>query len=303
MYEKLVKRFGIPEAARDYVKEMFTEQEIRFVENMDQPEFTKEDIAAMLPSNPDFAESAYQRGILSLVSEDPEVYRINDFYGMLDVFVISRPEVYRSFPKEVQKALDAWYFQAYLDGLDPDLTAVPTEDRVLTLDETLAFIDGQERTPYLNSCDCRSLAGDCGMPLRTCITYRDGINTFVHRGHSQALTKEEAKAVVRQADKDGLMHTVNPNGICNCCGDCCYLFRGQRARGSQGLWPASKHVVSVNKERCVGCGMCVKRCQLQALEMDGERVRVHRERCAGCGICATACPAEALEMKDRSKGV
>lgn len=213
MYEEIVKRFGIPEAARDYVKDMFTEQEIYFVENMDKPEFTKEDIAEMIPSDPDFARSAYQRGILSLASDHEEVYRLNNFYGMLDVFAISRQEVYRSFPKEVQKALDDWYFQAYLDGLDPDLTAAPTEDRVLTLDETLQFIDEQERTPYLNFCDCRSLAGDCGMPTKTCITYRDGINTFVHRGHSQALTKEEAKDVVRQADKDGLMHTVNSNGI------------------------------------------------------------------------------------------
>lgn len=299
MYEEIVKRFGIPEAARDYVKDMFTEQEIYFVENMDKPEFTKEDIAAMIPSDPDFARSAYHRGILSLASDHEEVYRLNNFYGMLDVFAISRQEVYRSFPKEVQKALDDWYFQAYLDGLDPDLTAAPTEDRVLTLDETLQFIDEQERTPYLNFCDCRSLAGDCGMPTKTCITYRDGINTFVHRGHSQALTKEEAKDVVRQADKDGLMHTVNSNGICNCCGDCCYLFRGQRARSSAGLWPASKHIVSIDKERCVGCGKCTRRCHLQALEMENKKVRLHGERCAGCGICATACPVQALEMKDR----
>ena len=89
MYEEIVKRFGIPEAARDYVKDMFTEQEIYFVENMDKPEFTKEDIATMIPSDPDFARSAYQRGILSLASDHEEVYRLNNFYGMLDVFAIS----------------------------------------------------------------------------------------------------------------------------------------------------------------------------------------------------------------------
>ena len=79
------------------------------------------------------------------------------------------------------------------------------------------------------------------MPTDTCVTYKDGINSFVDRGLSKKISKEEAKEVVRRADAAGLMHTAGMGGICNCCGDCCYLFRAQKRRKSTGVWPAAKH--------------------------------------------------------------
>ena len=77
--------------------------------------------------------------------------------------------------------------------MDPDPNVRPTGDKILTLDETLDFIDSQNRPVYLNYCDCRSLKGDCGMPTKTCITYKDGVNTFAHRGLSEEIDKEKAK--------------------------------------------------------------------------------------------------------------
>jgi Pyruvate/2-oxoacid:ferredoxin oxidoreductase delta subunit len=264
--------------------------------------FTEADITQILPGREDFVHQAYHDGVLSRTEDSRDgqpLYRLNSFYGALDVFVISHQEVYRTFPEETRLALDSWYFRAYMDGLDADRSKAPTADVIMTLEETLNFIDRQTRTPYLNDCDCRSLRGDCGLPTRTCITYRNGANTFVDRGHSEELTKEEAKEIVRQADRDGLMHTVNPDGICNCCGDCCYLFRGQQERNSTGLWPKANYVVSIDEDRCVGCGLCTTRCHFRVLTPEAGRILAEPERCIGCGICATACPAEAITMKGR----
>ena len=300
MSRVLFDKFEVPEEAREYIGYFLTDQEIYFIEKIEKEAFDLVDIALLIPeAAKEFAASAYRRGVLSFVDEEKGIYRLNDFYGRLDIFSISETEKYRSIPEEARKNIENWYFGAYYKSLDQNLSIRPTQDEVLLLDEVLAFIDEQDRPVYLNYCDCRSLLGDCGLPTRTCITYKNGINTFVHRGHSEEIDKERAKEIVREADKAGLMHTVNPNGICNCCGDCCYLFRSQKKRGSQGFWPAAKHVISLNREACILCGKCTKRCHFGVLEKKDQELIVHEEKCVGCGICATACPKQALKMKGR----
>ena len=271
--------------------------------------FTKEDLEfiAAFPAaiSEDYRKDAFHRGIISKTDETGDRYVLNDFYGMLDVFAVSQTEKYHTLPKETRKALDDWYFQEYFDGLDPDPKVRPTEDAVLTLEEMYAYIDGQERQAYLNYCDCRSLTGDCGLPTRTCITYRDGINGFADRGLSKAITKEEAKEIVRMADEAGLMHTANPNGLCNCCGDCCYLFRSQRLRHSQGFWPRSPYIVEMDPEKCISCGKCIKRCHFGIFSRESaeKRARVILDiaDCVGCGLCVNTCPAKALQLKKRDE--
>ena len=300
MGELFIKKFGIPDVARDYLDIFFTDQEIRFVESMDKEVFTRSDIKNFISSNTDqFIKDSYRRAILSIVDEKEGTYRINDFYGRLDVFVVSETEKYHSIPKESRIKIDEWYFDTFYEGLDGDLSVRPTPDEILTIDEVLEFIDQQERPVYLNYCDCRSLSGDCGLPVRTCITYKNGINTFVHRGLSEKIDKERAKEIVRDADKKGLMHTVNPNGICNCCGDCCYLFRGQKRRGSSGFWPAARHIVEFDKTSCIHCGKCVKRCHFGVFSKEDGTIKPGISNCVGCGICATGCPTGSLKMKGR----
>ncbi|MCD7736847.1 MAG: 4Fe-4S binding protein, partial [Lachnospiraceae bacterium] len=157
----------------------------------------------------------------------------------------------------------------------------------------------KDRPVYLNYCDCKSLNGQCGKPRDTCITYKDGINTYVHRGLGKRIDAETAKEVVRRADRAGLMHTVNPTGICNCCDDCCYLFRSQKRRKSGGFWLKTDHVISWDQEKCVGCGLCKKRCRFQVFSGEKKELCLDFSRCVGCGLCASACPGGALELVAR----
>lgn len=316
------KRFGIPDAALPYLDIFFTPDELAFIAHAPLEPFTRSQVIDALRvagvSNKNdlgsFLSRAYRRGVVNLAdSSNPDPtspqarFTLGDFYGRLDIFVITEQKAWQTIPQNARRALDAWYFDAYMDGLDPDPTIPPTQDRVLSLDEALAFIDAQTRPVYLNTCDCRSLSGDCGLPTRTCLTYKNGPNTFCGRGLSQAITKEEAKDVVRMADKAGLMHTANPNGICNCCGDCCYLFRGQQRRNSRGVWPIAPHIIKLDANACIGCGKCAKRCHFGvfAIERDSatgkRRAVADTSACVGCGICATTCPTHALILTDRKQ--
>ena len=72
----------------------------------------------------------------------------------------------------------------------------------------------------------------------------------------------------------------------------------------------------VDKEKCTGCGACVKACPRNLIELAGEKKRVHilcsshdkgaesrkvcgnKTACIGCTLCVKKCPKDAIEMKN-----
>lgn len=298
--ETFIEKFQIPKVAHSYIAKIFTKEEIDFVDKLEKDIFSKRDVEEIIHKNVDeFIKESYRRGIISIVDESAGTYKISNFYGRLDIFSISEQENYRSIPIEDQLALDVWYFDNYYNGLDSNPNVRPTNDEILPLEKVLEFIDAKEQPVYLNYCDCRSLRGECGKPTKTCITYRNGINSFVHRGLSEEINKDKAKEIVKMADKKGLMHTVNPTGICNCCGDCCYLFRGQARRDSRGFWPKSEQIIEFTSETCIQCGACLRRCYFDVFSKENGEITADISKCIGCGICATACPTNSLKLKER----
>lgn len=300
----VIEKFKIPAEAYDVIPSILTEDERHFIARIDRETFTASDAARVSPKEisvseaEEFLQKGYKRGVFNLVNEEKKQYSLNSFYGRLDVFAISELDGYRALTEEQKNKLDSWYFEEYASSLDSDPGVRPTSDEVLPLNEVLEFIDKQDRTIYLNPCDCRALAGKCHKPVLTCITYKNGWNTFSHRGHSKTITKEEAKEIVIHADKAGLMHTVNPNGICNCCGDCCYLFRAGSRRNSTGFWPKAGYMIETYPEKCIGCGKCKKTCHFGVFSFENG-LSADRSKCAGCGICVGKCPKGALALIPR----
>ena len=289
--------FEIPPEGADLITFFFSEEEIRFLLAVSAGE-----IRMPVPADTPGIDTAkeYRRGLLSKTDATGNFFRLNSFYGVLHVFCISNYEKYQSLPWEKRILLDEWYFREYLKTLDNGQDP-PTSDRVLPLEEIVEEILSDPRPVYLNYCDCRSLTGACGLPRHTCITYKNGINTFVDRGLSEQIDPERAAEIVRQTEKDGLMHTSAMGGICNCCGDCCYLFRAQQARQSVGVWPAAEWIIEQDEEKCVNCGKCMKRCHLHVFAKysaaEGKpSVIADPSKCAGCGICRSTCPTGALKL-------
>lgn len=61
-----------------------------------------------------------------------------------------------------------------------------------------------------------------------------------------------------------------------------------------------KDVVSLklNKEKCVGCGMCLAVCPHQIFSLEGKKaVIVDKDACMECGACEMNCPFGALTVK------
>jgi len=292
--QQICQAFAIPDIASDLVDYFFSKEDQAFLLQVGRKTFSAYSF------DPLYIKNAYQRGIISKADEQGLEYRLSYFYEMLDVFVCTCKAKYDELSAEKKIALDAWYFHTYCDSLDPDLQRRPTSDKVLPLIEILQLIEIDHRTPYLNYCDCRSLTGTCNLPLRTCITYRTCINSFADRGISEKIDKDRVKQIMIDADKAGLMHTINDNGICNCCGDCCYLFRAQKQRKYEvGFWPESKYIVEIDEQKCVACGRCVRRCHLHVFELIEKHIICITSSCTGCGLCINTCPSGALKLVAR----
>jgi ferredoxin len=54
-------------------------------------------------------------------------------------------------------------------------------------------------------------------------------------------------------------------------------------------------VLSVDKEKCKGCGQCADICFLAAISLAGGNATIGAS-CAGCGRCAETCPNGAITL-------
>ena len=65
-------------------------------------------------------------------------------------------------------------------------------------------------------------------------------------------------------------------------------------------------MVNIRKERCKGCGLCVRACPMHILELAGEinangyhpAVVTDMEKCVMCTSCALTCPDMCIEITE-----
>jgi pyruvate ferredoxin oxidoreductase delta subunit len=75
-----------------------------------------------------------------------------------------------------------------------------------------------------------------------------------------------------------------------------------------GYWRYARP--SVDKEKCVGCGTCVKYCPEACIELTTNNKQPTTDKkeiadidycfCKGCGVCAQVCPVKAIKMEKES---
>ncbi len=122
----------------------------------------------------------------------------------------------------------------------------------------------------------------------------------------EVMSKEEAMAIMRKFDKEGLMHSVWTGvtpfviGVCNCDYDC-GAYRGYlHNRRKQGFFRA-EYICQANWERCNGCKACMRQCQFGAMFYSAsmKKVFIDPKRCYGCGVCRAACSKDAITLLPR----
>jgi NAD-dependent dihydropyrimidine dehydrogenase PreA subunit len=57
--------------------------------------------------------------------------------------------------------------------------------------------------------------------------------------------------------------------------------------------------ITVDKEKCNGCGECVEGCSGEVYELvDGKAAPVNKDECHCCHTCEALCAAEAITVED-----
>jgi len=51
-------------------------------------------------------------------------------------------------------------------------------------------------------------------------------------------------------------------------------------------------------DNCVGCGICVESCPVEAISLLENKAIINKELCIECASCIDVCPLEAIHQED-----
>lgn len=191
--------------------------------------------------------------------------------------------------------------------VEKELT-VPKE-KVLPLHEASKIIDKQDIIS-LSECPCKLERALLGDPCKTatdimrCLHFGNIGRYFIEHNLGKSITREEAKRVLQDAEEDGLVHKTfhdnfdfekSENSICNCCKCCCILFQTYY-RGIFAFHTITYYLAQMDEEKCVGCGICVEKCPIEAVSLVNGISHTDEHKCIGCGVCVHHCPEQARSL-------
>ena len=278
--------------------------------------------------------------VFKQVKENRERYCVND------IFFNYRTFGWPGRKGEYEKRVGPLHHKYLTDGaMSPWQNVKEKGLRVLPIDVTIE--DGSGVLPYeevrkildkveyftVSHCPCRHAnnldpdSPDCKYPTEVCLHFDKLGHYIVENGMGREITRQETEEILKRCAELGLVHGISnqqekPDTICNCCSDCCIWFLAMNRYGHAGSLTPSNFSITVNQLTCTGCGLCVKRCPMKALNLmddpsvKGRKVTVtgkdgreheltnkagkvtglNTERCIGCGVCAYKCQSQSLSL-------
>ncbi|SHJ33920.1 4Fe-4S dicluster domain-containing protein [Dethiosulfatibacter aminovorans DSM 17477] len=252
----------------------------------------------------DKIDKLYKDAIINKTSEDNAVkYELSTLFTRVNLMATFQREVWENIPDEIRKKISEWHFGEFLDRKKKlDLSDISkNQNSIVPLNEAIDYLMSSDEDIYIIPCDCKSTSENCNHSKNTCITLGKSKAPSIERGYGRKISKEEAIVILNDADKEGLIHTIESHAICNCCTCCCYPMRASKELGLETVWPKVKYVVSIDEDKCVGCGLCSNKCQRNVFSLENRKVNMNYDSCVGCGVCVNACPKEALSLMPLGK--
>ncbi len=124
---------------------------------------------------------------------------------------------------------------------------------------------------------------------------------YIDNGLGHKIELEEAYRILDKAQELGLItqpaSSQKPFTMCNCCVDCCGFLRAVSKHPKPAELVFTNYRVMVERDKCSGCGICLKRCQMGTIKAGVDsRSETNLDRCIGCGLCVATCPQKARRV-------
>ncbi|MBU1432385.1 4Fe-4S dicluster domain-containing protein [Myxococcota bacterium] len=259
-------------------------------------------------------------------------YEGQDYYlllpGLIGFFELTFMKSRVDLPKEeVARLMHEYLYEdaskgmanEFFDSKTPLTRTLPYEDQIPVSSQITSYENAREIIKNasfvaVGTCYCRHkkhhLGQDCakGAPMENiCISLGAGAEFFARRGFAEKKTVEETLQVLDRARSFNLTHITDnirqrPSFICNCCSCCCELLVGYQKGYHEGVAKA-QFTLNVDENICNGCGLCIKACNVSAIELIERKkpIQVKEDICLGCGACISACHRSAISLTPKRR--
>lgn len=270
-------------------------------------ELSPNDLSSML-------DEMFRKGVISRsVNDGPSKYSIAMLaIGMIEYHVDDlTKELVEMIHKYFDEAFGAEFFRSSLPQLrtSPHMKAIVPEYIVDTYDNMRHFVTSTKETIYVANCVCKQGEAIVGKPCRqtdnieVCLLF--GSTSYPARNRARQISKEECLKILDMAEEKGMVlqpgNSRKPKCICICCGCCCGVITTAKKQSRPARFFATNYYACIDEALCKGCGICVERCQMEAIIVDDKSFRVDLDRCIGCGLCVTRCKPKAVRLIKKDK--
>jgi len=288
-------------------------EEIAELKQMDLAELTKE--VRRLCAKGLIYESIREKGVRYRLWSAPEMFLRIPFWREK----VEEPA--KGMASHVNKYWSTWYDQVKVMKYN-ELRAIPIDQTVemptgfMPFEDILQVVDKYEYYT-VSHCPCKMRFNhdpdteDSRYLTEVCLHFNELGRYCVENGLGREITKEETLEILKKAADAGLVHGVanhveNPETICNCDMEHCNYFRKFHHLDHDTSMDPSNYRVRVTQETCKACGLCVKRCPMDAIQLKvssvatnkfGKAVAVDDDLCIGCGVCVHKCKSGSIILE------
>jgi NAD-dependent dihydropyrimidine dehydrogenase PreA subunit len=256
-------------------------------------------------------EKMARKGLIYSLEREGKLpkYRANQFIIGIWEFNVNRLDV--DLIRDVNEYMPVLLDEAWKI---PQLRTIPVgrsltpEHVVLPYEQAEELVRTQERFTVA-PCICRRehtmVEKGCDRPEETCLIFGNAADYYLRNGLGREIDLEETLEILNSAEEAGFVlqpsNAQKAANICLCCGCCCQVLKNIKRHPKPASLVSSPFVATVSLDTCEGCGDCVDRCQMDALELDGATIALQMDRCIGCGLCVPTCPTESLALERKPK--
>jgi len=244
-------------------------------------------------------------------------------YGLMQfvigIYEMQVDKLTKELAEDTERYLQETFVYSFRDtGDHKQLRTIPVS-KSIAMDRYVAHYDSikelvkRENGPFVViNCVCKQSKDLLEEPCKL----TDSRNVCITIGYSakgsldlfpsaKEVTKEELFELLDEFQEIGFVlqpeNCFDPKFICVCCGCCCgALSNIKRLPRPANFW-ISNYYAQVDLDLCNGCGMCFKRCQIEAVKIVNKKSTINLERCIGCGNCVIKCKTNAIMLLQKEK--